>query len=162
MVSLLIWWAAFGSWGGSEVGPTAGTGASLRAQLLRPNRLEIGSLTRAANTNTSEWIQSCYPTDPEQQQQQKYRKVLPVWALQNLCLAWHQKHVVRFLTWQRQLWSFIEKMYAALKVRSWQLTGASLSTVLPYLDTVENSVHTTWKNMYPIRYFRCQEGISFV
>lgn len=75
----------------------------------------------------------------------KYKKVLPLRALGNLCLTWHQKHAVRFLTWQHQLWSFIEKIYAALKVRIWQLTGTRLSTVLPCLDIVENYVHTMWK-----------------
>lgn len=109
---------------------------------------EIGSHTHAANISASEWIRSCYSTDPEQTN--KYKNVLPVWALRNLCLTWHRKHAVRFLTWQHRLWSFIEKIYAALNVRIWQLTETSLSTASPCLDIVGNNVHTTWKNMYPI------------
>lgn len=149
MVSLVMQWSAVpGSWGGSEAGPEARRGTLRTAQFLKPSGSEIGSPAHAANTNTSERIQSCYSTDPEQKN--KYKKVLPLWALRNVCLTWHQKHAVRFLTWQHQLWSFIEKIFAALKVRIWQLTGTSLSTVLPCLDIVENYVHTMWKNIYPI------------
>lgn len=101
----------------------------------------------AINTNVSEQIQSSYSTDPEQTNKQK-NKELPLWTLGNLCLTWPQNHAVRFSTWQHQLWFFIEKIYAALKVRIWQLTGTRLSTVVHCLDIVENYVHTMWKNKY--------------
>lgn len=143
-MSLVIFWCAVpGLQAAARQDQEQEEGLYLTAQFLKPSGSEIGSPTHAANTNTSEWIRSCYSTDPEQKN--KYKKVLPLWALRNLCLTWHQKHAVRFLTWQHQLWSFIEKIYAALKVRIWQLTGSSLSTVLPCLDIVENYVHTTWK-----------------
>ena len=152
MVSLVIFW-----W------PEARRGTLLTAEFLKSSGSEIGSPTHAAKTNTSEWIQSCYSTDPEQKYM--YKKVLLVWTLGNLCLTWHQIYTVRFLTWQHQLWSYIEKIYAALKVRIWQLTGTSLSTVPPCFDIAEKYVHTMWTNTSPVggkrAFRRCHHWCCF-